>query len=98
LGHRRDEGAFTGNLGSAYRDLGQVEKAIEYHQQALDIARKTGYRYGEGHRLWGLGLDYRDLGQTTQAKGYLEQALAVFEEIKSPHAEDVREDLEKLGD
>ena len=32
------------NLGSAYRDLGRVEEAIEHYQQALVIARKIGDR------------------------------------------------------
>jgi tetratricopeptide (TPR) repeat protein len=37
LEHRRDEGAFLGNLGNAYAALGQVERAIEHYQAALSI-------------------------------------------------------------
>ena len=40
LGNRHNEGAFLGNLGIAYRDLGQVEQAIDYYQQALAIAAR----------------------------------------------------------
>jgi tetratricopeptide (TPR) repeat protein len=49
LEHRRDEGAFLGNLGNAYSALGQVEKAIDYYEQALAIAREIGHRQGEGN-------------------------------------------------
>ena len=34
----------AGNLGNIYSTLGQTEKAIDYYQQALAIARETGNR------------------------------------------------------
>jgi tetratricopeptide (TPR) repeat protein len=37
LEKKDDEAAFLGNLGLAYANLGQVEKAISYYQQALAI-------------------------------------------------------------
>jgi tetratricopeptide (TPR) repeat protein len=37
LDDRRDEGSFLVNLGLAYSALGQVERAIEYSEQALEI-------------------------------------------------------------
>jgi tetratricopeptide (TPR) repeat protein len=36
LKDRLEEGAWIGNLGLAYRALGEVEKAIEYYSQALE--------------------------------------------------------------
>jgi tetratricopeptide (TPR) repeat protein len=42
-------------LGNAYRDLGQVEKAIEQYEQALAIAREIGDRQSEGSWLGNLG-------------------------------------------
>jgi len=81
LGHRRDEGAFLGNLGLAYSDLGQVERAIEYFQQALAIAREIGDRRNEGNHLGNLGLAYRALGQVERAIEYHEAALAIAREI-----------------
>jgi tetratricopeptide (TPR) repeat protein len=38
--HRRGEGADLGNLGLAYSNLGQVEKAIEYYEKALNIGKE----------------------------------------------------------
>ncbi len=63
IGDRQGEGADLGNLGLAYSDLGQVEKAIEYYEQALVIFKKIGDRRGEGADLGNLGLAYSDLGQ-----------------------------------
>ncbi|MBN1934142.1 MAG: tetratricopeptide repeat protein, partial [Anaerolineae bacterium] len=37
IGDRRGEGSDLGNLGNAYRNLGQVEKAIECMSQAAEI-------------------------------------------------------------
>jgi tetratricopeptide (TPR) repeat protein len=85
-----------GNLGLAYSALGQVEKAIDYYEQALAIAREIGHRQGEGNRLGALGLAYNALGQVEKARNYLEHSLAIFEEIKSPNADLVRRWLAEL--
>ena len=47
-----------GNLGIA--SLGQVEKAIDYYQQALAISQEIGDRRGEGNH--GLGQPGARLG------------------------------------
>jgi hypothetical protein len=48
--------------------------------------------------LGNLGLAYRDLGQTERARQYLKQALAIFEKIRSPSANFVRDWLAELED
>jgi tetratricopeptide (TPR) repeat protein len=78
---RRSEGSWLGNLGNAYRALGQVEKAIGYYEQALEIAREIGDRRGEGNRLGSLGIAYSALGQVEKAIAYQEQALEISREI-----------------
>jgi tetratricopeptide (TPR) repeat protein len=78
---RYDEGAFLGNLGLAYSDLGEVEKAIAYYEQALEIAREIGHRQGEGNRLGNLGNAYSALGEVEKAIAYYEQALEIDREI-----------------
>ena len=52
------EGNFSQNLGNAYYSLGEYRKAIEYHEQALKIARDISHRQGEGQCLGGLGIAY----------------------------------------
>ncbi|MGB1253012.1 MAG: NB-ARC domain-containing protein, partial [Candidatus Promineifilaceae bacterium] len=55
IGDRRGEGAHVGNLGSAYRNLGEVERAIEHYEEALKISREIGDRFREGVGLGNLG-------------------------------------------
>jgi tetratricopeptide (TPR) repeat protein len=76
-----------GNLGNAYSDLGQVEKAIGYYEQALVIAREIGDRRGEGNRLGNLGSAYYQLGQVDTAIGYYDQALVISRDINDLRGE-----------
>jgi len=70
-----------GNLGSAYLLLGQYQKAIEFHQQSLAIAREIGDRFGESRSLNTLGLAYKSLGQYQKAIEFHQQSLAIAREI-----------------
>jgi tetratricopeptide (TPR) repeat protein len=81
LGDHTAGGNHLGNLGLAYRALGQVERAIDYTQQALAIAQEIGDRRMEGGALGNLGNAYRDLGQVERAIDYTQQALAIAQEI-----------------
>jgi len=88
-------GNMLGTQGLAYCSLGQVEKAIEYCQQALEIAREIGDRRGEGNRLGNLGNAYSDLGQVEKAIEYCQQALEIAREIGDRRGEG--DDLGNLG-
>ena len=81
IGHRQDEAGTLGNLGLAYRALGQVEQAIAYHQKALVIHQEIGNRQGEATQLGNLGLATLALGQVEEAIAYHQQALAIDQEI-----------------
>ncbi len=83
-------------MGNVRSDFRQAEKTIEYYKQALALRRGIGHRPGEGNVLGNLGLAYSDLGQTDKARQYLQESLAVFEEIRSPIADTVRECLDDL--
>jgi tetratricopeptide (TPR) repeat protein len=87
LNNRQNEGIFLGNLGIAYAELGQVERALEYYQQALEISRETGDQSGESRDLGNLGIAYRHLGQLERAIGYHEQALEIAREIGDRNGE-----------
>ena len=80
LENRQAEGEALGNLGVAYRDLGETRKAIEYYKRALAIVRETGSRRGEGMMLGNLGVAYGVLGETRKAIEYFEQDLAIARE------------------
>ena len=86
------------NLGATYYSLGDYQKAQEYYEQALVIAREISDRFGEGAlgALFGnLGSVYRDLGQVEKAIEYYEQALEIAREIGNRNGEGAN--LGKLG-
>ena len=58
-----------------------MERAIEYCEQALAIAREIDDRRNEGICLNNLGEAYGDLGQVERAIEYYQQGLAIAREI-----------------
>ena len=44
IGDRAGEGASYGNLANVYQSLGDYQKAIEYHEKRLKIAKEIGDR------------------------------------------------------
>ena len=95
IGDRRGEGNHLGNLGTAHLRLGEVDKAIAYHEQALVISREIGDRRGEGNDLGNLGTAYLRLGEVDKAIAYHEQALVISREIGDRRGEG--NDLGNLG-
>jgi CHAT domain-containing protein len=79
---RLGEGNALGNLGLAYDTLGDYNKAIDYQQQSLAIAREIKDRLGEGQSLGTLGNAYYALGDYNKAIDYHQQDLAIAREIK----------------
>jgi tetratricopeptide (TPR) repeat protein len=80
-------GICLNRLGHAYRHLGNVQKSIEYCQQALNFAREISDRQGEGNALGSLGLAYYSLGNYERAISYQQQALAAAREIGNRQGE-----------
>ena len=52
LKDRTVEGVHLGNLGIAYTALGEIRRAIEFHERYFAIAREIGDRRGEGTVFW----------------------------------------------
>ena len=82
-------------LGNTYDSLGQYRKAINFHQQSLEIDRKIGDRYGEAISLGGLGNAYEALGQSHEAINFYQQSLEIDREIGDRHGEAIS--LSNLG-
>jgi tetratricopeptide (TPR) repeat protein len=74
-------GKALGNLGNAYRNLGETRKAIDFHEQRLAVARDLGDQRGEGIALGNLANAYLDLGETRKALELYEQDLEISREI-----------------
>jgi len=81
VGDRAGEGTTLNNLGRVYDAVGQKPKAVDYYEQALQVAREVGDRAGEGTTLNNLGGVYDDLGQKAKAVDYYEQALVIRREV-----------------
>jgi len=95
LKDRRDEGNHLGNLGIAYKDLGEMDKAIEHQTAALVISREIGDRRGEGNDLGNLGTAYAILGEMDKAIEHYTAALVISREIGDRRGEGNR--LGNLG-
>ncbi|GAB4151090.1 MAG: hypothetical protein Fur0046_30370 [Cyanobacteria bacterium J069] len=74
-------------IGNSYSNLGNVERAIDYYQQALQFARETGDRQGEGRVLGDLGNAYDNLGEYEQAIDFHQQYLTIAREIGDRRSE-----------
>ena len=81
IGDRAGEEAGYGNLGNAYRSLGDYQNAIEYHEKLLKIAKEIGDRAGEGAGYGSLGSAYKSLGDYQKAIEYHEKCLKIAKEI-----------------
>lgn len=75
VGNKTLEGAACGNLGLAYRALGDLKKAIDYHEYHLKIAKEVGDKVGEGGAYGNLENVFRALGYFTKAIDYHERHL-----------------------
>jgi tetratricopeptide (TPR) repeat protein len=81
LQNRAGEGVTLGNLGIAYKNLGETRRAIQFYEQHLAIAREISDRRGEGVALGNLGNAYYLLDETRRAVEFLEQNLVIACEI-----------------
>jgi DNA-binding SARP family transcriptional activator len=70
-------GIALNNLGEYYHELGSLEEAADYFEQARVHFTTIGPAYGEGHALHNLGHVYLDLGRHVDALDHLRQALDV---------------------
>jgi tetratricopeptide (TPR) repeat protein/nucleoside phosphorylase len=69
------------NLGLCYLTLGDIPKAIEYHERSLAIEEKLGRLEGQANAFGNLGLRYRRLGDIPKAIEYHERSLAIEEKL-----------------
>ncbi len=84
---RHNEGATLGDLGNAYRHLGDHRRAIDYEEQALIIMREIGALRDEAECLGNLGSVYHSLSEYRRAIEYYSQAFAIAHEIGDRRSE-----------
>ncbi|PZV14547.1 MAG: hypothetical protein DCF20_12950 [Pseudanabaena sp.] len=91
IGDRNGEARSLNNLGLAYNNLGQYQKAIDFYQQSLAIRKQIGDRNGEGRSINNLGYAYFHLGQYQKAIDFFsnpcqfisKSVIALVKEIRS---------------
>jgi tetratricopeptide (TPR) repeat protein len=65
------------NLGLLYHHLGEFERALALHQEALRVARAQGARTVEGLALSRVGQDLHALGRLDEALAALQAAIEI---------------------
>jgi tetratricopeptide (TPR) repeat protein len=90
------EGVALGNLGLAYVDLGQPQRAIDFYQQQLAIALEIGDRRGEANACWNLGEALAKLERVAEAIPLMAVCLRFEQEIGHPDAEKHTAQVEEL--
>jgi tetratricopeptide (TPR) repeat protein len=59
-------------------EMGRVDEAVMYHQQAADLARQRSIPDLEGEQLSMLALAALDQQNSEQARDYCQQAIDIF--------------------
>jgi tetratricopeptide (TPR) repeat protein len=75
------DGSLIYNLSKIYQTLGDLQKALDYAQQSIEIYRKVRDRQGESSSLHQLSMIYKDLGELRKALSFSEQAIKIKIEI-----------------
>jgi tetratricopeptide (TPR) repeat protein len=70
-----------GNLGIIFRQRGELEKALEHYQKALQIHKETGHRLGEASDLGDLGIVFGQKDDLDEAREHFQKALEISKEI-----------------
>lgn len=80
-----DERLAAGNsyntMGLSYLDIGKLDVAVMYFEQAVNVARAENMRELEGKGLGNLGLAYAALGYIERAIEFHEEHLAIAREL-----------------
>jgi tetratricopeptide (TPR) repeat protein len=80
----RAQARMHNQLGSAYRSLRSLDKAIDHFTQALRLERAAGHRLGEGSALDQLGVAVLRLGRYDEAIQFFTQSLLIHQEVDEP--------------
>lgn len=70
------------NIGNTYKELGQLQRAADYHFKSLTLFEKVGNKKGQAFANNSLGSDYIGMQQWEKAEVYYERALKIKEELK----------------
>ena len=78
---RKEQGLAYGNIGIGFRKIGQFQKAKNYHEEELKIAKETRNKAGEANALLNLGSAYCGLRRFGDAKCCYQEGLELATEM-----------------
>lgn len=81
------DGLCLNGLGHAYRTLGNYKKALEFHEQQLELSQKLDKRKLEGWAWAGIGETYRDMEWSSKAIDCYRKQLKMAQEIQDKEQE-----------
>jgi tetratricopeptide (TPR) repeat protein len=81
------------NLASAYRRLGQLDRAVACAEQAVQAHQRTGHREGEAIALEHLAEALTEAGHPDEARRWWARSLAIYHRLQDPRQERVRDRL-----
>ena len=70
-----------GGIGSVYANLNEPHKALRYHYQSLEIAKRRGMKTGEAYSLHNIGVSYIILEDYDEGLKNLTKALKIKQEV-----------------
>jgi serine phosphatase RsbU (regulator of sigma subunit)/lipopolysaccharide biosynthesis regulator YciM len=82
-GNRNTYAGTLGNMGNVYADMGEIEKAMELQQQAVEMFTELGDKQGLTICYSALGIDYLHLKQYDKALEYFNKSLPLATEMNS---------------
>ncbi|MBN2431390.1 MAG: diguanylate cyclase [Acidobacteria bacterium] len=72
-------------LGNLFREMGDLDSALDYYQQSLAVYRQEGYSLGVAGMANNLGNIYQEEGNPTLALAHFQQARQTATELDHPY-------------
>lgn len=92
---KEEKAKILGELGVIFYYLGELDKASEYYEKALELDEWLGIKEGIARHLRSIGLIYRTKGELDKALEYYEKALELDEGLGIK--EGIAKDLGNIG-
>jgi tetratricopeptide (TPR) repeat protein len=87
LGYTAEHAYLHTGFGEIFAHRGQLQRAIEHHEKALELYREAGYRRGEARAIADIGMAQSVLGEYEEALPRLERGIALAHEVSIVHQE-----------
>jgi class 3 adenylate cyclase/tetratricopeptide (TPR) repeat protein len=80
-----EEAYIYNNLGGVFGEMGDLERALEYHQRSLALRREMGNAYAIDQSLGNVATVLSYMGRLDEAEAHYEEAMTIQERIGDLH-------------